>query len=164
MPSWNFLTKYIWDVYGEISGKTLPFSPFPCGPLSPRLLSLLPSLCCKSFCIYMHIFFPNMFLLCSGMGPDSRVLVRKSRKQAEQYHRLYKVCLYYFHELLRNIKKVTMHTSHLHLYLYPCSFIIGSGSCCHIYREYQAFAIFVYYDIMGHARSSKFLIHAARIS
>ncbi|KAL7248797.1 hypothetical protein ACSBR1_011054 [Camellia fascicularis] len=26
----------------------------------------------------------------SGMGPDSRVLVRKSRKQAEQYHRLYK--------------------------------------------------------------------------
>nr|GMC72748.1 proteasome subunit alpha type-2-A [Ipomoea batatas] len=25
-----------------------------------------------------------------GMGPDSRVLVRKSRKQAEQYHRLYK--------------------------------------------------------------------------
>lgn len=28
------------------------------------------------------------------MGPDSRVLVRKSRKQAEQYHRLYKVCLF----------------------------------------------------------------------
>ncbi|KAG6736105.1 hypothetical protein POTOM_061195 [Populus tomentosa] len=27
---------------------------------------------------------------CSGMGPDFRVLVRKSRKQAEQYHRLYK--------------------------------------------------------------------------
>ncbi|KAF2317679.1 hypothetical protein GH714_039553 [Hevea brasiliensis] len=26
----------------------------------------------------------------SGMGPDFRVLVRKSRKQAEQYHRLYK--------------------------------------------------------------------------
>ncbi|EOY27571.1 N-terminal nucleophile aminohydrolases superfamily protein isoform 3, partial [Theobroma cacao] len=25
-----------------------------------------------------------------GMGPDFRVLVRKSRKQAEQYHRLYK--------------------------------------------------------------------------
>lgn len=25
------------------------------------------------------------------MGPDFRVLVRKSRKQAEQYHRLYKV-------------------------------------------------------------------------
>lgn len=27
----------------------------------------------------------------SGMGPDSRVLVRKSRKQAQQYFRLYKV-------------------------------------------------------------------------
>ncbi|KAB5532312.1 hypothetical protein DKX38_018982 [Salix brachista] len=27
---------------------------------------------------------------CGGMGPDFRVLVRKSRKQAEQYHRLYK--------------------------------------------------------------------------
>ncbi|KAB5532257.1 hypothetical protein DKX38_018927 [Salix brachista] len=26
----------------------------------------------------------------SGMGPDFRVFVRKSRKQAEQYHRLYK--------------------------------------------------------------------------
>ncbi|KAB5532263.1 hypothetical protein DKX38_018933 [Salix brachista] len=26
----------------------------------------------------------------SGMGPDFPVLVRKSRKQAEQYHRLYK--------------------------------------------------------------------------
>ncbi|THG03985.1 hypothetical protein TEA_025134 [Camellia sinensis var. sinensis] len=32
----------------------------------------------------------EFLLLCSGMGPDSRVLVRKSRKQAEQYHRLYK--------------------------------------------------------------------------
>ncbi|RWV84860.1 hypothetical protein BHE74_00002597 [Ensete ventricosum] len=29
-------------------------------------------------------------LCCSGMGPDSRVLVRKSRKQAQQYFRLYK--------------------------------------------------------------------------
>ncbi len=28
---------------------------------------------------------------CSGMGPDSRVLVRKSRKQAQQYKRLYNV-------------------------------------------------------------------------
>lgn len=27
------------------------------------------------------------------MGPDFRVLVRKSRKQAEQYHRLYKVLM-----------------------------------------------------------------------
>jgi hypothetical protein len=31
---------------------------------------------------------------CSGMGPDFRVLVRKSRKQAEQYHRLYKVPIF----------------------------------------------------------------------
>lgn len=34
------------------------------------------------------------YLWCSGMGPDFRVLVRKSRKQAEQYHRLYKVLLW----------------------------------------------------------------------
>lgn len=34
------------------------------------------------------------FFCYSGMGPDSRVLVRKSRKQAQQYFRLYKVsCL-----------------------------------------------------------------------
>lgn len=36
------------------------------------------------------IEFIFSYLLCSGMGPDFRVLVRKSRKQAEQYHRLYK--------------------------------------------------------------------------
>ncbi|CAB4276750.1 unnamed protein product [Prunus armeniaca] len=33
---------------------------------------------------------PNIGVVYSGMGPDFRVLVRKSRKQAEQYHRLYK--------------------------------------------------------------------------
>ncbi|GER37564.1 proteasome subunit alpha type, partial [Striga asiatica] len=33
---------------------------------------------------------PNIGVVYSGMGPDSRVLVRKSRKQAEQYFRLYK--------------------------------------------------------------------------
>ncbi|KAB5532315.1 hypothetical protein DKX38_018985 [Salix brachista] len=32
----------------------------------------------------LHVF------CCSGMGPDFRVLVRRSRTQAEQYHRLYK--------------------------------------------------------------------------
>ncbi|KAF7123880.1 hypothetical protein RHSIM_Rhsim12G0175800 [Rhododendron simsii] len=32
----------------------------------------------------------DCLITCSGMGPDARVLVRKSRKQAEQYHRLYK--------------------------------------------------------------------------
>ncbi|THG14236.1 hypothetical protein TEA_009219 [Camellia sinensis var. sinensis] len=37
--------------------------------------------------VYLSVDF---LLLCSGMGPDSRVLVRKSRKQAERYHRLYK--------------------------------------------------------------------------
>ncbi|TYG53042.1 hypothetical protein ES288_D09G077100v1 [Gossypium darwinii] len=35
---------------------------------------------------------PNIGVVYSGMGPDFRVLVRKSRKQAEQYHRLYKWC------------------------------------------------------------------------
>ncbi|KAK6785183.1 hypothetical protein RDI58_018638 [Solanum bulbocastanum] len=33
---------------------------------------------------------PNFGVVYSGMGPDSRVLVRKSRKSAEQYYRLYK--------------------------------------------------------------------------
>lgn len=32
----------------------------------------------------------------SGMGPDSRVLVRKCRKQAQQYFRLYKVLVVTF--------------------------------------------------------------------
>lgn len=31
----------------------------------------------------------NIGVVYSGMGPDSRVLVRKSRKQAQAYHRLY---------------------------------------------------------------------------
>uniref|UniRef100_A0A7N0TAD0 Proteasome subunit alpha type n=1 Tax=Kalanchoe fedtschenkoi TaxID=63787 RepID=A0A7N0TAD0_KALFE len=39
----------------------------------------------------IQILTPNIGVVYSGMGPDSRVLVRKSRKQAEQYHRLYKV-------------------------------------------------------------------------
>jgi hypothetical protein len=34
----------------------------------------------------------------SGMGPDFRVLVRKSRKQAQQYYWLYKV---YFWQLAK---------------------------------------------------------------
>ncbi|TVU46759.1 hypothetical protein EJB05_06317 [Eragrostis curvula] len=36
---------------------------------------------------------PNIGVVYSGMGPDFRVLVRKSRKQAQQYYRLYKVFL-----------------------------------------------------------------------
>lgn len=31
----------------------------------------------------------NVGVVYSGMGPDSRVLVRKARKSAEQYHRVY---------------------------------------------------------------------------
>ncbi|CAL5335378.1 unnamed protein product [Camellia sinensis] len=38
----------------------------------------------------IQILTPNIGVVYSGMGPDSRVLVRKSRKQAERYHRLYK--------------------------------------------------------------------------
>ncbi|XP_040956214.1 probable proteasome subunit alpha type-7 isoform X1 [Gossypium hirsutum] len=38
---------------------------------------------------------PNIGVVYSGMGPDFRVLVRKSRKQAEQYHRLYKLKVEY---------------------------------------------------------------------
>ncbi|KAK4392810.1 Proteasome subunit alpha type-2-A [Sesamum angolense] len=38
----------------------------------------------------IQILTPNIGVVYSGMGPDSRVLVRKSRKQAEQYYRLYK--------------------------------------------------------------------------
>ena len=33
---------------------------------------------------------PNIGVAYSGMGPDSRVLVRKARKQAQAYYRLYK--------------------------------------------------------------------------
>lgn len=57
------------------------------------------------FCLLSFSPFRFFFLLTlikffhnSGMGPDFRVLVRKSRKQAEQYHRLYKV--FYFVKLL----------------------------------------------------------------
>ncbi|MFS7893749.1 putative proteasome endopeptidase complex [Helianthus anomalus] len=38
----------------------------------------------------IQILTPNIGVVYSGMGPDSRVLVRKSRKQAEQYNLLYK--------------------------------------------------------------------------
>jgi hypothetical protein len=47
----------------------------------------------------MQNFISIIFLL-SGMGPDFRVLVRKSRKQAEQYHRLYKVCIFFLNYFL----------------------------------------------------------------
>ncbi|KAD3067131.1 hypothetical protein E3N88_35011 [Mikania micrantha] len=38
----------------------------------------------------IQVLTPNIGVVYSGMGPDSRVLVRKSRKQAEQYQLLYK--------------------------------------------------------------------------
>uniref|UniRef100_A0A803NA83 Proteasome subunit alpha type n=1 Tax=Chenopodium quinoa TaxID=63459 RepID=A0A803NA83_CHEQI len=38
----------------------------------------------------IQLLTPNIGVVYSGMGPDSRVLVRKSRKQAEQYYKLYK--------------------------------------------------------------------------
>ncbi|TQE08769.1 hypothetical protein C1H46_005617, partial [Malus baccata] len=38
----------------------------------------------------IQLLTPNIGVVYSGMGPDFRVLVRKSRKQAEQYHQLYK--------------------------------------------------------------------------
>jgi 20S proteasome subunit alpha 2 len=37
----------------------------------------------------IQLLTPNIGVAYSGMGPDSRVLVRKSRKQAQQYKRLY---------------------------------------------------------------------------
>jgi hypothetical protein len=37
----------------------------------------------------MRLMALLLYGYCSGMGPDSRVLVRKSRKQAQQYKRLY---------------------------------------------------------------------------
>jgi hypothetical protein len=39
----------------------------------------------------IQLITPNIGVAYSGMGPDSRVLVRKSRKQAQQYKRLYNV-------------------------------------------------------------------------
>ncbi|MCO5570427.1 hypothetical protein L7F22_024149 [Adiantum nelumboides] len=38
----------------------------------------------------IQLLTPNIGVAYSGMGPDSRVLVRKSRKQAQQYFRVYK--------------------------------------------------------------------------
>ena len=43
---------------------------------------------CLVACMYTYLL-----IVFSGMGPDFRVLVRKSRKQAQQYYGLYKVYL-----------------------------------------------------------------------
>jgi 20S proteasome alpha/beta subunit len=40
--------------------------------------------------------YTYLLIVFSGMGPDFRVLVRKSRKQAQQYYRLYKVYSWQF--------------------------------------------------------------------
>ena len=37
----------------------------------------------------ISLLTPNIGVVYSGMGPDSRVLVRKARKQAQAYYRLY---------------------------------------------------------------------------
>jgi hypothetical protein len=42
----------------------------------------------------MRLIALLLYGYCSGMGPDSRVLVRKSRKQAQQYKRLYNVWIF----------------------------------------------------------------------
>ncbi|KAM7256030.1 hypothetical protein ACFE04_011771 [Oxalis oulophora] len=42
-----------------------------------------------------------------GMGSDFRLLVRKSRKQAEQYHRLYKPILSSYHMFSKNLTEAT---------------------------------------------------------
>jgi hypothetical protein len=42
----------------------------------------------------MRLMALLLYGYCSGMGPDSRVLVRKSRKQAQQYKRLYNVWIF----------------------------------------------------------------------
>lgn len=50
------------------------------------------------FCLLQSIttFWQQCVGVISGMGPDSRVLVRKSRKQAQTYQRLYQVWLLQF--------------------------------------------------------------------
>ena len=52
--------------------------------LTTHVHKLFTVFCCFSMRLPCIIIF-------SGMGPDFRVLVRKSRKQAQQYYRLYKV-------------------------------------------------------------------------
>lgn len=37
----------------------------------------------------ISLLTPNIGVVYSGMGPDSRVLIRKARKQAQAYYRLY---------------------------------------------------------------------------
>ncbi|XP_042470559.1 proteasome subunit alpha type-2-like [Zingiber officinale] len=50
----------------------------------------------------IQLMTTNIGVVYSGMGPDSRVLVRKSRKQAQQYFRLYKVSLNSDHHFIDN--------------------------------------------------------------
>lgn len=48
-------------------------------------------LCRPSF--HIVAFVVLLLHLCSGIGPDSRVLVRNSRKSAQSYYNTYKVPL-----------------------------------------------------------------------
>ncbi|KAM0040323.1 putative proteasome endopeptidase complex [Helianthus debilis subsp. tardiflorus] len=55
----------------------------------------------------IQILTPNIGVVYSGMGPDSRVLVRKSRKQAEQYTIYYTNLLHIFISYLQEAIPVT---------------------------------------------------------
>lgn len=72
-------------------------------------------------CIGFLFFWLMLFASCSGMGPDSRVLVRKSRKQAEQYHRLYKVWYFYCVLFIQDTMHVQWIISKVTLWLKPWS-------------------------------------------
>ncbi|GJY99072.1 proteasome subunit alpha type-2-A [Tanacetum coccineum] len=82
----------------EVKGSNLTRYTFGGGKEEPEMVMGLPPvqkiqlLTPNIGVVYRSIVsaFPDISNFCSGMGPDSRVLVRKSRKQAEQYHRLYK--------------------------------------------------------------------------
>jgi 20S proteasome subunit alpha 2 len=50
----------------------------------------LPSLMDEASVQKISLLTDNIGVVYSGMGPDSRVLIRKGRKKAEQYARIYK--------------------------------------------------------------------------
>lgn len=85
-----FIAKYVCSVviYGFVTSFNLEYTSEEC----------LSFFICGGYEVVLDranlTEFIFSYLWCSGMGPDFRVLVRKSRKQAEQYHRLYKVPLW----------------------------------------------------------------------
>ncbi|KAM0010771.1 putative proteasome endopeptidase complex [Helianthus debilis subsp. tardiflorus] len=56
----------------------------------------------------IQILTPNIGVVYSGMGPDLRVLVRKSRKQAEQYNLLQSTPHPYCFQLVRTVRVETI--------------------------------------------------------